>query len=229
VSVKEPLVDAAVNVMGTLAVLEGCREHRARIVFASTGGALYGEVPEDERATEDWHARPFSPYAASKTAGEHYIRMYGALHAVPWTILRYANVYGPRQSPHGEAGVVAIFFARMLRGEPLAIFGRRAAGDGGCVRDYVYVADVVRANVAAVEGKLPARTLNVGTGVSTTTRQLADRALAIGPKVEIVERAPREGDLERSVLDPTAYTAEIGAPLSLDDGLTSTAAWFRSH
>ncbi|MBZ0119131.1 MAG: SDR family NAD(P)-dependent oxidoreductase, partial [Sandaracinaceae bacterium] len=147
VSVREPLRDAQVNVLGSLVLLEAARKHEVgRIVYASTGGAIYGEVPEGERAREDWPARPLSPYACSKLAFEHYLEAYRREHGLASTILRYANVYGPRQDPHGEAGVVAIFGRRLIDGQALSIHAMRDAGDDGCVRDYVYVGDVVRAN-----------------------------------------------------------------------------------
>lgn len=230
VSVREPLLDAAVNVTGTLHLLEAMREAGVRnLVFASTGGALYGEVAEGEIATTDTPPRPLSPYAASKLAVEGYLSVYRQEYGFSCTSLRYANVYGPRQDPHGEAGVVAIFCRRMLAGEPVTINARRTLGDSGCVRDYVYVQDVVRANLAALEGKLGLDVLNVGTGIATSTGELARGILAIvGAPIEFRANVRRPGDLERSVLDPSAFIERLGPLSPLDEGLRSTVQWFAS-
>src|SRR5690606_27160174 len=152
VSVDDPAADAAINIVGGLHLLDAARRAGVeRVVFASTGGAIYGEVPEGERAREDWPLRPKSPYGASKAAFEQYLEVYRQNFGLPYTVLRYANVYGPRQDPFGEAGVVAIFTGRLLKGQPVQLFARREPGDDGCVRDYVWVGDVVQANLLAVE------------------------------------------------------------------------------
>lgn len=227
VSVREPVRDADINVLGSLRLLEACVAHDVRrVVFASTGGAIYGEVPEGRQADERTEARPMSPYGCAKLAVERYLDAYRHEHGLAPTCLRYANVYGPRQDPHGEAGVVAIFCRRLLAGEPLQVNARREAGDGGCVRDYVFVDDVVRANVDALEGTLDAAVANVGTGLGTTTLELARQlAAAVGRQPDIQSAPRRAGDLERSVLTPGA-TAPTPTPLA--EGLAKTVAWFRS-
>lgn len=231
VSTREPARDAAINVVGSIHVLEASVRHGVqRLVFASTGGAIYGEVPDGQRAQVGWPTHPLSPYACSKLAIEAYLPMYRHEHGLRYTILRYANVYGPRQDPHGEAGVVAIFCRRLLEGRPIQINAMREAGDPGCVRDYVAVTDVVRANLMAVQGRIEPDTLNVCTGVPTTTLQIAQglqRALGVGADTTFGPK--RAGDLERSVLDPTITHEVIGPTRTLEDGLADTARWFRDH
>ena len=227
ISTREPLRDAQTNVLGSVALLEQCARRKVqRIVYASTGGAVYGEVPGDERATVRYPARPLSPYACSKFAVECYLGAYGKEYGLRSTVLRYANVYGPRQDPHGEAGVVAIFTQRVLRGEPIQINARREHGDAGCVRDYVYVGDVVAYNCLAVEGGLEAPIVNVCTGEATTTLDLA-RALGrvIGREPALSHAPRRPGDVERSVLfeEPDPRLPRT----SLEDGLRKTVDWFR--
>ena len=230
VSVREPVLDAKVNVIGSINVAQVAIECESRLVFASTGGALYGEVAEGELAGEDWPARPLSPYACSKASFELYLRALGETAGLRYTTLRYANVYGPRQNPHGEAGVVAIFLQRLLRGQPIQVNARAVEGDDGCVRDYVYVRDVVRANLAAFDGALDARTINIATGVPTSTRWLADRLVELAGQPAAVNDGPfRAGDLERSVLDPAVMVSILGEPTPLDRGLLATAEWFRDQ
>jgi UDP-glucose 4-epimerase len=228
VSTREPIRDAEINILGSLNLLEQCRERGiARFVFASTGGAIYGEIPEGQRAGEAWAPQPISPYACSKLAFERYLNAYHHEHGTPYTILRYANVYGPRQDPHGEAGVVAIFSQRLVAGEPVRINARAEVGDPGCVRDYVYVKDVVRANLLAVEGKLSDHVLNVGTGVGASTLQLAEAIEAsLGVKAVKELGSRRAGDLERSVLEPNDALLAHGAPTPLAEGIAETARWF---
>jgi len=228
VSVREPLRDAETNVLGTLHLIEACVAEGGveRFVFASTGGAIYGEVPGDDRATVDRLPRPLSPYACSKLAAEAYLAFAEVEHGLPTTVLRYANVYGPRQDPHGEAGVVAIFSRRVLAGEPLQVNARRVRGDDGCVRDYVHVDDVVRANRAALAGTLGAPVVHVATGEGTATRTLAravGAAAGVTPTLRDGDRRP--GDVERSVLDPAAFPPAV----PLDEGLRRTVDWFRSE
>ncbi len=228
VSVREPALDADVNVVGSIEVAKAAIECGSRLVFASTGGALYGEVAEGATAGEDWPALPLSPYACSKASFELYLRAWGAASGLRYTILRYGNVYGPRQDPHGEAGVVAIFLQRLLRGEPIQVNARKQEGDAGCVRDYVYVRDAVRANLAAFDGALDGRTINIATGIGTSTRALAERLAELtGGAAAIRDGGHRAGDLERSVLDPTMMLAILGAPTSLEVGLAATTDWFR--
>jgi len=230
ISVREPRRDAEVNVVGGINLLDACTEPGARVsrvVFASTGGAIYGEVPEGTRASEDTPARPASPYAIHKLAFEHLLAAYRSYRDLPFTILRYANVYGPRQDPHGEAGVVAIFFAAALAGGELRINARREAGDAGCVRDYVYVSDVARANVLALTGKLEEPVLNVATGEETTTEALARIISRLaGREARLTAGPPRPGDLERSVLDPARARRYLGTLTSLEEGLERTLAFY---
>lgn len=231
VSTREPVRDAEVNIVGSIRLLEACRAHGIlRFIFASTGGAIYGEVPEGRRATESWTPHPLSPYACSKLAFEGYLAAYRREYGLASTILRYANVYGPRQDPHGEAGVVAIFSERLVAGAPIRINARREAGDAGCVRDYVSVRDVVRANLLAIDGKLESPVLNVGTGRGTTTRELADileRVLHVHGIREVGPR--RAGDLERSVLEPNPELAAMMEMVPLEEGLAETARWFAAR
>lgn len=230
VSVRKPLLDADVNILGSLNVANVALECGSRLIFSSTGGALYGEVPEGQSAGEDWPALPLSPYACSKASFELYLRAFGQASGLRYTILRYANVYGPRQDPHGEAGVVAIFIQRLLRGEPIQVNGRAQEGDDGCVRDYVYVRDSVRANLAAFEGALDGRTINVASGVATSTRALAERLVGLVDKPAVVNDGPhRAGDLQRSVLDPAVMVSILGEPTPLGRGLTATTDWFRDQ
>jgi UDP-glucose 4-epimerase len=230
VSVREPHLDAEINVLGGLNLLDACVALKVKkVVFASTGGAIYGEVPEGKRATEDTRPAPISPYAISKLAFEQLLDVYRTHHQLDSAVLRYANVYGPRQDPHGEAGVVAIFFDRTLANQTLRVNALRSEGDSGCVRDYVYVADVARANLAAFAGRLPDRVTNVGTGVPVTTEELATQISNIcGVPLRTVFGPPRAGDIERSVLDATRFQRTLGETLPLADGLRHTFEWYRS-
>ena len=229
ISVREPVRDAQVNIEGSLHVMDACVAHGVgRLVFASTGGAIYGEVPEGVLANEDTPPRPLSPYACAKLSVEHYLACYAHEHGLASTVLRYANVYGPRQDPHGEAGVVAIFARRLVAGEPIQVNARRTPGDAGCVRDYVHVADVVGANLAAMDARIEAPVLNVCTGVPTDTRTLAERMREqLGSSSELRDGPHRAGDVERSVLDPTRLHAVLGEGTPLAEGLAATADWFR--
>ncbi len=221
VSVERPELDADVNVLGTVRVLEAARRHGAQVVFSSTGGAIYGEC--DRPAAEDAERRPISPYGISKLAGEEYLAGWNRLHGTRHVALRLGNVYGPRQDPHGEAGVVAIFLEVIAAGRRPRIFG-----DGTATRDYVYVGDVVRATLAATGAD--GGVYNVATGRETSVLELVDRMRAVtGADVEADHAEPRLGDLQRSVLDPSLAKRELGwrAEASLDDGLASTWDFFR--
>ncbi len=229
-SVDDPMADASINVGGTLRVLEAARRHGVpRIVFASTGGAIYGEVGAG-RADESCPCRPMSPYAISKLAVEHYLEYYRATFGVETVVLRYANVYGPRQDPHGEAGVVAIFIRRILAGLTPTIFG-----DGEQVRDFVYVDDVVRANLAALDVRVePASraVFNIATGLDVSVNRLWRHLVDIGqPRVMPQHEPARPGDLRRSVLDPARAKRELGwsAEVPLVDGLRRTFEWFSAR
>ena len=219
VSVERPDHDADVNVIGTLRVLEAARRHDAKIVFSSTGGAIYGEC--DGPAREDHPRLPLAPYGVSKLAGEEYIAAFNRLYGSGHVSLRYGNVYGPRQDPHGEAGVVAIFMKRLRAGGTPRIFG-----DGKQTRDYVYVGDVVAATLAAVERG--GGVLNIGTGVETSVLDLYARVQrAAGTERDPDFAPPRPGELQRSVLDPALAERELSwkPTHSLDEGLAETWAW----
>jgi UDP-glucose 4-epimerase len=221
-SVREPRRDLAVNVEGTLNVCEASRVVRAHVVFASTGGALYGDraaVPTPEEATPE----PLAPYGASKLSGEAYLATWGRLHGLPNVILRLGNVYGPRQDAHGEAGVVAIFSDRLLAGEPPTVFG-----DGTQTRDYIHVRDVASAFVLTVEAER-AGTYNVGTGVESSVLELLELLQrAAGTSVEPRFEPLRPGELARSALDASRLRQDVGwrAGTSLEAGLRETFEWY---
>jgi UDP-glucose 4-epimerase len=222
VSVERPDFDADVNVVGTLHVLEAAREHGTKIVFSSTGGAIYGECKGPAR--EDHPRAPLAPYGVSKLAGEEYIAAYNRLYAAAHVSLRFGNVYGPRQDPKGEAGVVAIFMNRLREGEAPKIFG-----DGTQTRDYVYVGDVVSATLAAAAH--PGGVLNVGTGVETSVLELYERIQrAAGVEHEPEFADARPGELQRSVLDASLAKRELDwePQRTLDEGLAETWRWISS-
>lgn len=231
VSVRDPQQDASINIIGSINVMQACVNHNVgHLVFASTGGAIYGEVPDGTRASVATIPLPLSPYACSKFAVEKYLDCFRHEHGLNFTVLRYANVYGPRQDPHGEAGVVAIFCNRMLANEPVSVFARTAVGDPGCVRDYVFIADVVKANMAALQGQIPERVLNVGTGRETNTLQLAEHVRAtLSSNSEIRFGDRRAGDVERSLLDADRLAELLGPTVTVADGLKITAEWFRQR
>jgi UDP-glucose 4-epimerase len=219
VSVERPDYDADVNVLGTLRILEAARRHGSKIVFSSTGGAIYGEC--DGPAPETAERRPLAPYGTSKLCGEEYLATWNRLYETGHVSLRFGNVYGPRQEPHGEAGVVAIFMGRLRDGGTPTIYG-----DGRQTRDYIFVRDVVRAMLAAVghDGGV----LNVGTGRETSVLELYEgiqRAAGVERTPEFAEA--RLGELQRSVLDVTLAARDLGweAEHSLDDGLAETWRW----
>ncbi len=230
VSVREPHLDAEINIMGGLNLLDACvAEQVKKVVFASTGGAIYGEVPEGTRAAESTRPVPISPYAISKLAFEQLLAVYRTHHGLESAVLRYANVYGPRQDPHGEAGVVAIFFNTALAGGTLRVNALHTEGDPGCIRDYVYVADVARANLALLGGRLNEPVMNVGTGVPVSTLELAQQISKIcGQELRTVFGPPRAGDVERSVLDNTRFVHALGNTVPLAEGLRHTFAWYRA-
>jgi UDP-glucose 4-epimerase len=215
-SVEQPVLDAQVNVLGTLNVLEAARPHGAQLVFSSTGGALYGECPRPAR--EDDERRPLSPYGTSKLAGEAYLGTWNALHGTNHVVLRFGNVYGPRQLAKLEGGVVAIFMDRLRAGENVRIFG-----DGEQERDFVYVGDVVDAILASAgrEGGV----YNVGTGEPTSVNRLFETIRSVaGVETEADYADARPGDLLRSVLDVSRAERELGwrARTTLQDGLRLT-------
>lgn len=229
-SVADPVGDATINILGTLNILEALRTSggKARIVFTSTGGAIYGDFNRPPNR-EEFPKDPESPYAISKLSAEYYLAYYSRLHGMNCAALRFGNVYGPRQDPHGEAGVVAIFCTRILDGKALTVYGT-----GEQTRDYVYVGDVARAVLKAATNSLPpaekidARAFNVGTGIGTSVLDLA-RALqaAAGSNVPVVLAPPRTGEQQESFLD-IAKAAELldwRATTTLSDGLLNSFEW----
>ena len=225
-SVADPLFDARTNILGTINLLEGARRANVRrVLFVSSGGAVYGEQ-EVFPAPESHPTNPVSPYGVSKRAGELYALFYQAEYHIPFVALRYANVYGPRQDPHGEAGVVAIFTGRMLRGEPVTV-----NGDGCQTRDYVYVEDVARANLLALTSRATGP-FNIGTGIETDVNTLARLLLAAtGSRSPVRHGEAKPGEQRRSVVDPRRAAAELGwrPEVSLAEGLERTVAWFRER
>jgi UDP-glucose 4-epimerase len=225
-SVADPSFDAGVNLIGFLNLMESARENGIRkVIFASTGGAIYGEpayAPQDENHP----LRPLSPYGITKLCTEKYLYFYEQEYGIPWVALRYGNVYGPRQNPHGEAGVIAIFAGRLLANEQAVIFG-----DGGQTRDYVYVGDVVRANLAAMrfEGS---GVFNVGTSVETSVNELF-RLMRDEVQPDMPERhePARPGEQRRSILDFSQSRDVLGwtPEVNLKDGLAATVEWFRKR
>lgn len=223
-SVEDPIYDAQVNILGTLNVLEQAVRHGIRkVIFASSGGAIYGEQ-ETFPASETHPTRPASPYGISKLSGEHYLAYYQKVSGVQYVSLRYANVYGPRQDPHGEAGVVSIFVQKLLGGEQPVI-----NGNGRQTRDFIYVEDVVEANLA-VMGKEVQGTYNVGTGQETSVNDLF-RILAdqINPSSKELHGPAKKGEQIRSVVDSNRLRRELGwdPRISLHEGLARTVEFFR--
>jgi len=224
-SVEDPVFDARTNVLGGLALLQSCTRHGVRkFVYASTGGALYGEgrtLP----AGEDHPINPESPYGVSKHTLEHYLYLWKLLHRLDYTVLRYPNVFGPRQNPHGEAGVNAIFIGLMLKGQRPRIFGT-----GEQVRDYLYVADVVEANVLALE-RAGGEMLNLGTGVGTSVNDIVRELNTIlGARIEPIYEAARPGEVQRIYLDASRAAKSLGwrPRTSFHDGLVKTVEWSRA-
>ncbi|HEY4867725.1 MAG TPA: NAD-dependent epimerase/dehydratase family protein [Candidatus Dormibacteraeota bacterium] len=222
-SVREPAFDADVNLMGSINLLEAARQAEARFIFASTGGALYGDA-DILPTPETYPAWPVSPYGVSKLAFEHYLHCYGVQHGLGYTALRYANVYGPRQNPHGEAGVVAIFCLNLLSAEPPTV-----NGDGKQTRDFIHVADVVRANLAALDSDQRGH-FNVGTGrpcdINTLFEMIEGRMeVSIGKR----HGPARPGDQRTSVLDSSLIAEKLGwrPQMSLEAGVADTVDWFR--
>jgi UDP-glucose 4-epimerase len=225
-SVADPRFDAESNILGLLNLLEAAREVGVRkVVFSSTGGAIYGE--QDVFPAPETHAtRPVSPYGVSKAAGELYLGYYRTQHGLPSVALRYANVYGPRQNPHGEAGVVAIFGERLLAGAPCTIYGT-----GEQTRDFVFGADVARANLLAAEREVEGP-INIGTGVETSINRLyALLADAAGVREPPRYAAAKPGEQLRSSLDIGLAARALGwtPSVALSAGLGQTLSWFRGQ
>jgi UDP-glucose 4-epimerase len=225
-SVNEPMLDAQVNILGSLNLLECCRRHGVRrFVYGNSGGAGSGE-PQYLPVDEEHPIKPLSPYGISKHTVEHYLEVYAQLHGISFVSLRYANVYGPRQDPFGEGGVVAIFAHKLLRNEPPVIFG-----DGEQTRDFVYVEDVADANIIALD-KCANACLNVGTGTELSVNRLFSQVKdACGSNVAAKHGPPRPGDIVRSVLSPARIAMELGwqPKTTLKEGIARTVAHFRNE
>ena len=222
-SVQRPHFDADVNVIGTIRVLVAARRHGAHVVFSSTGGAIYGEC--DGRAREDAPRRPLSPYGAAKLAAEEYLAVWNRLYGTGHVALRFANVYGPRQSAALEGGVVAIFLERMAAREPTTIYG-----DGRQERDFIHVADVARAMLAAAEHRGGVYNVALGTPTSVLDLHTLCRRVSGFDRAPDLA-APRAGDVVRSALDPGLAQRELGwrAELDLESGLRATWAWMEER
>jgi len=237
-SVADPGEDARINIQGLLNILENCLRYKVRgIIFASSGGAIYGE-PEELPVAEDRSKGPLSPYGVSKLCSEYYLYYYHRVHGLPYIALRYGNVYGPRQDPEGEAGVVAIFTRQMLAGGRPTIFG-----DGEQIRDYVFVEDVIRANLLALEqlrgSKSPKgpkgldeQACNIGTGKGTSVNELFAelKKRIIGFTGEAGYGTERAGELRRMVLDVAKARRELRwePSVSLQEGLQRTVEHFKA-
>ncbi|MEJ5300598.1 MAG: SDR family NAD(P)-dependent oxidoreductase [Thermodesulforhabdaceae bacterium] len=227
ISMERPAFDALVNVVGGVNVLDASvATGVSHFIFASTGGAIYGEVPEGEAAQEEWPLNPKSPYAAAKASFEIYLKVYNAQFGLPFTVLRYANVYGPRQDPFGEAGVVAIFTERLINEKPVTVFARRTKGDVGCIRDYVFVDDVVNVHRLVISQRLEG-VFNVSTGTGKTTMEVLEAiANTLNCRPTINFENPRPGDLEVSVLDNSSISKLFSAWTDFPEGIAKTVKWF---
>lgn len=225
-SVHDPLYDADNNICGSIQVLQACVKHHVRkIVYASTGGAVYGP-PQFLPLTEQHPINPACPYGISKHTVEHYLALWKDLYGLDYTVLRYPNVYGPRQNPRGEAGVVAIFADLLLHGEPVTVFGT-----GEETRDYVFVSDIARANVlAATAGG--GQIMNLGSGVGTSTNAVLQHvADAVGPGEPVVKREPlRPGEVTEVYLDASRAEAILGwqPTIEVSDGMAATVDYIRN-
>jgi UDP-glucose 4-epimerase len=225
-SVADPLFDARTNILGTIALLEASRQAGVKkVLFVSSGGAAYGEQ-ETFPAPETHPTWPVSPYGVSKRSGELYCHFYQAEYGLPFVAFRYSNVYGPRQDPHGEAGVVAIFSGKMLRGEPVTV-----NGDGKQTRDYVFVGDVARMSLLALERDATGP-VNIGTAIETDVNVLAETMRQVsGSRSEIVHGPAKSGEQRRSVVDIRRAAEVFGwkPEVSLRDGLARTIEFFRTR
>jgi UDP-glucose 4-epimerase len=223
-SVADPTFDARVNIIGFINLLEACKDAGVkRVIFSSSGGAVYGDR-EPIPATEAHETLPLSPYGVSKLTGELYLGYYSVAFGLPYVALRYANVYGPRQSTKGEAGVVAIFIAQLLAGKSPVI-----NGDGKQTRDYVFVGDVVRANVAALDSQFVGA-INIGTGKETDVVTLCELLRqGVGSPVKAVHGPAKPGEQRRSCLETSLASAVLGwrPEVALDEGLVRTIAYYR--
>jgi len=225
-SIADPAFDARINIEGSLNILENCRKYKIKkIIFASSGGVIYGEC-SNLPPNEDSPISPISPYGVSKYAMECYLSTYEKIYGLKYTALRYGNVYGPRQDPYGEAGVVAIFSGKMLNNEEVNIFG-----DGEQVRDYVYVGDIVKANILCLENG-DNEIFNIGTGKSTSVNQLFSEMKELTQySKQAVYKSLRAGELMRSSLDVKKVEQKLGwkAKVDIREGLKKTIEFFREQ
>ncbi len=225
-SVSDPVFDAKTNVLGTINLLQNCVEYKVKkVVYASSGGAVYGEQ-QTFPAPETHPIRPISPYGITKLVGEHYLYYYKAVCGLDYTALRYANVCGPRQDPLGEAGVVAIFIRKMLNGEQPVI-----NGDGEQTRDFVYVEDVVEANILAMMNNTTDSVFNIGTGIETSINQVFNLLREIiNPSIDVKYAPPKDGEQRRSVIEYTRAkkTLHWEPKTPLINGLKKTCEYFRN-
>ncbi len=223
-SVADPVFDAQVNILGTLNILESCHKHGVKkVIFASSGGVIYGECKEGLFPEEQSEAKPLSPYGVTKLGVEYYLKYYRAIYNISYTILRYGNVYGPRQDPFGEAGVVAIFSQAMLKNKDIFIFG-----DGEQLRDYVYVNDIVQANLLALS-KGDNEVFNIGTGITSSVNRLFNELKTINNyNKDPIYKPARPGELFRSCLNINKAEEKLNwtAKTSLKEGLEKTVNWF---
>jgi UDP-glucose 4-epimerase len=224
-SVEDPSFDAETNIIGSINLFELSINYGVRrIIFSSTGGALYGEL-ENLPASEDTPIEPLSPYGVAKYCAENYLNYFKRLYSIERVILRYANVYGPRQDPLGEAGVVAIFTGKILKGEKPVVYG-----DGNQTRDYVFVEDVVKANVLALEGK--EGIYNIGTGKETSVNELVEIfSKVLGREIKSEYAPPRKGEASRISLDGEKAKRELGfvPKFSLPEGIRETIEWYKNQ
>lgn len=226
-SVREPALDCEDNILGTIFLLEAAVKYKCeKFIFTSSGGVMYGENPLTFPTSENEKQMPSSPYGISKMASEKYIEFFQREYKLPYTILRYANVYGPRQNPHGEAGVVAIFMEKMLKKEPITI-----NGDGKYIRDYVFVEDIAKANILSIE-KGENDFFNISTGIGTDVNELFNKL----KKITDYEKTPaygshRPGDLRKSILDYNKAKEILGwePKNTLEKGLLQTYDFFASR
>jgi UDP-glucose 4-epimerase len=224
-SVRDPQHDASVNILGSLNLLECCREYKVRkFIYANTGGALYGE-PDYIPADEAHPIAPVSPYGVSKHVVEQYLHTYHVNHGLDYTSLRYPNVYGPRQDPHGEAGVVAIFAIQLLTGRQPVIFG-----DGSKTRDYLYVGDIVDANILALNSKA-SDIYNLGRGIEVTDLEVFESVReAVGSQTKPVFAEVRPGEVEHIALDASKAENGLGwkCRVNLADGIAAAVEYYRT-
>ncbi|MFC1484877.1 NAD-dependent epimerase/dehydratase family protein [bacterium] len=225
ISVTDPCFDANVNIIGSLNLLENAKKYKVKkVIFISTGGAIYGECEAPKNECDK--ARPISPYGIAKYTIENYIKFYSSIYGLNYTILRYANVYGPRQNPKGEAGVVSVFSTNMLNKKDSIIFG-----DGMQERDYVFVGDIVKANVLVLDvDNAKNKTVNIGTGVGTNVNDLYSKMADVyGYNVDPKYTEKRAGEIERSILDVSKMDRLFRIkPCSLEEGLKFTAEYYKN-